>query len=92
MLADPSGKICKTFGTYVPDEGLSFRATFIIDPDQKIISIEKHDNSIGRNILETLRKLQAAQFVRANKALVCPANWKPGDKTLKPGADLVGKI
>ena len=92
MLADPTGQICKTFGTYIENEGLSFRATFIIDPDQKIISIEKHDNSIGRNILETLRKLQAAQFVRENKALVCPANWKPGNKTLKPGVNLVGKI
>lgn len=92
MLADPTGEICKIFGTYIKDEGLSLRATFIIDPDQKIISIEKHDNSIGRNILETLRKLQAAQFVRENKTLVCPASWKPGDKTLKPGANLIGKI
>lgn len=92
MLADPKGEICKTFGTYIKDEGLSLRATFIIDPDQKIVSIEKHDNSIGRNILETLRKLQAAQFVREHKTLVCPANWKPGGKTLKPGVSLVGKI
>ena len=92
MLADPTGKICKIFGTYIEDEGLSFRATFIIDPDQKVISIEKHDNSIGRNILETLRKLKTAQFVRENKTLVCPASWTPGKKTLKPGADLIGKI
>jgi NADH-dependent peroxiredoxin subunit C len=92
MLADPTGQICKTFGTYIEDEGLSLRATFIIDPDQKIVSIEKHDNSIGRNISETLRKLQAAQFVRENKTLVCPASWKPGEKTLKPGVNLVGKI
>jgi len=53
---------------------------------------EIHDNSIGRNTEELLRRLQAAIFVRENKGLVCPASWKPGEKTLKPGLDLVGEI
>jgi peroxiredoxin (alkyl hydroperoxide reductase subunit C) len=40
-----------------------------------------------------LRKLQAAIFVRENGDVeVCPAGWKPGEKTLKPGLDLVGKL
>jgi len=39
-----------------------------------------------------LRKLQAAQFVREHGGEVCPVNWKPGGKTLKPGLNLVGKI
>jgi len=93
MLADPNGKICRMFGTYIEEEGLSQRASFIIDPDGILKSIEIHDNSIGRNVEEILRKLQAASFVRKNKgALVCPVNWKPGDKTLKPSEKLVGKI
>ena len=93
MGADPSGKICRLFGTYIESEGLSTRATFIIDPDQKVVAIEMHDNSIGRNIDEIYRKLQAADFVRQNNgSVVCPAKWKPGDKTLKPGVDLIGKI
>jgi len=93
MGADPTGSICRTFGTYIESDGLSLRGTFIIDPDGKLISLELHDNSIGRNIEEILRKLQAAKFVRDNGgAIVCPANWHPGDKTLKPGIDLVGKI
>ena len=93
MAADPTGKTCREFGTYTEAEGLSIRATYIIDPDQKVVSIEMHDNSIGRNIDETYRKLQAAIFVRENNgALVCPAKWKPGEKTLKPGVNLVGKI
>jgi peroxiredoxin (alkyl hydroperoxide reductase subunit C) len=42
---------------------------------------------------ELLRKLQAAIFVRENSGVeVCPAGWKPGEKTLKPGLDLVGKL
>lgn len=92
MGADPTGKLCKEFGTYIEEEGLSLRGTFLIDPDQKLIAYEIHDNSIGRSIKEILRKLQAAKFVREHKGQVCPASWEPGKKTLKPGLKLVGKI
>lgn len=93
MMADPAGIMCREFGTYIEEEGLSQRATLIIDPDQKLIAYDIHDNSIGRSTPEILRKLQAAKFVRDNHgALVCPASWKPGAKTLKPGIDLIGKI
>jgi peroxiredoxin (alkyl hydroperoxide reductase subunit C) len=92
MVADPTGELCREFGTYIAAEGLSLRATFIIDPDGIIKACEMHDNSIGRNIQEILRKLQAAKFVREHKGQVCPANWRPGKKTLKPGLKLVGKI
>ena len=60
--------------------------------DGTIKSIEINDNSIGRSASETLRKLQAARFVASHGDQVCPASWKPGDETLKPGEDLVGKI
>ncbi|HLD62158.1 MAG TPA: redoxin domain-containing protein [Patescibacteria group bacterium] len=92
MLADPTGNLCRAFGTYLENEGLSLRGTFIIDPDGVLKASDIHDNSIGRSGQEILRKLQAAKFVRENKGLVCPANWHPGEKTLKPGLDLVGKI
>ncbi|MBI5159290.1 redoxin domain-containing protein [Candidatus Micrarchaeota archaeon] len=92
MAADPTGKICTAFGTYIEEAGLSLRASFIIDPDGVIKALEMHDNSVGRNTEEILRKLQAAKFVRENKGHVCPVSWKPGSKTLKPGIGLVGKI
>lgn len=92
MVADPTGKICKDYGTYIEEEGLSLRGTFIIDPDGVLKAYEIHDNSIGRNTDELIRKIQAAQFVREHGDQVCPANWQPGKKTLKPGLDLVGKI
>lgn len=92
MIADPAGKLSRYFGVYLEDEGVSLRGSFIIDPDGKIVAYEIHDNSIGRSASELLRKLQAAKFVRENKGKVCPASWKPGEKTLKPGLDLVGKI
>ncbi len=92
MLADPTGTICKAYGTYIAHEGLSLRGTFIIDPDGILKSFEINDNSIGRSSAELIRKVKAAQFVKAHGGEVCPANWQPGSKTLKPGLDLVGKI
>ena len=92
MLADPTGNISRMFGTYIENEGLSLRGTFIIDPDGVLKTIEIHDNNIGRSAKEMVRKLQAAKFVREHKGNVCPASWEPGEDTLKPGVDLIGKI
>ena len=92
MLADPTGKLAKSLGVYIKEEGLALRGSFVIDPDMKIKALEIHDNGIGRSAEELLRKLQAAKFVRENGDKVCPANWKPGSDTLTPGDDLVGKI
>jgi NADH-dependent peroxiredoxin subunit C len=100
MLADPSAKMCREFGTYiendglslVEDEGLSLRGTFIIDPDGIVRTIEIHDNSLGRSVSEMLRKLKAAIHAREFPGEVCPVNWEPGRGTLKKGTDLVGKI
>lgn len=92
MVADPSGKLSRAFGVYLEEQGISLRGTFIIDPDGVLKAFEVNDNSIGRSGQELLRKLQAAIFVRQNKGEVCPASWRPGKKSLKPGLDLVGKI
>jgi peroxiredoxin (alkyl hydroperoxide reductase subunit C) len=93
MLADPTGKLSQLFGTYIDHEGLSLRGSFIVDPDGKLLTIEIHDNAIGRSGRELLRKLRAAKFIRDNHgAQVCPASWEPGSDTLTPGMDLVGKI
>lgn len=92
MLADPTGQLSKMFGTYIENEGLSLRGTFIIDPDGVLKTIEIHDNNIGRNAKELLRKLEAAKFVREHKGNVCPASWEPGSDTLEPSVDLIGKI
>lgn len=92
MLADPSGILCRTFGTYIEDEGVSLRATFIIDPEGTVKAIDIHDNSIGRSCKEILRKLKASKYVSENPGHVCPANWEPGKETLKPNLDLIGKL
>lgn len=100
MAADPSGKLAYAFGVLVeggetaftPDEGLALRGTFIIDPSGTLRAMEINDNSMGRKAAETLRKLQAAQYVETHKGKVCPASWEPGEDTIEPGLDLVGKL
>jgi len=100
MAADPSGKLALAFGVLIeggeaaltPDEGLALRGSFIIDPAGILRSMEVSDNSIGRKGAETLRKLHAAQYVETHKGKVCPASWEPGDDTLEPGLNLVGKL
>lgn len=92
MLADPARRVCSKYYTLIEEEGLSLRATFLIDPKGIIKAFEFHDNNIGRSIEETLRKLEAAKYTGEHKGEVCPMNWKPGKNTLKPGLDLVGKI
>jgi peroxiredoxin (alkyl hydroperoxide reductase subunit C) len=92
MLADPTGFLSRAFGVHIEEEGLAYRGTFLVDPNGKIKIAEIHDNGIGRNADELLRKVQAAQFVASHPGEVCPAKWTPGAQTLKPGLDLVGKI
>jgi peroxiredoxin (alkyl hydroperoxide reductase subunit C) len=92
MLADPTGKLSRDFGVYIEEEGLAYRGTFLVDPQGRIKLAEINDNGIGRNADELLRKVKAAQYIAANPNEVCPAKWKEGADTLKPGLDLVGKI
>jgi len=92
MLADPTGKLSRDFGVYIEEEGLDYRGTFLVSPQGKIKLSEVQDNGIGRNAEELVRKVQAAQFIAEHPNEVCPAKWKPGAATLKPGLDLVGKI
>jgi NADH-dependent peroxiredoxin subunit C len=92
MLADPTGTLCRALGVYLEDEGVALRGTFIVDPDGIVRALELHDNSIGRDASETLRKLQAAQHVREADGEVCPAGWHPGQTTLRPALALVGRL
>lgn len=92
MLADPTGHLCRSFGVMIEEEGMALRGSFVVNPEGVIKAYEIHDNGIGRDANELLRKLQAAQFVAEHGDKVCPASWKPGEATLTPTLDLVGKI
>jgi peroxiredoxin (alkyl hydroperoxide reductase subunit C) len=92
LVGDPTGTLARNFGVMIEEEGLALRGTFVIDPAGRIKLCEIHDNGIGRDASELLRKVQAAQYVANNPGQVCPAKWTPGAATLAPSLDLVGKI
>ncbi len=92
MLADPTHALCRAFEVLIEDDGLAERGTFIVNPEGKIVGYEVTAGNVGRNAEELLRRVQACQFVREHGDEVCPANWRPGEQTLKPGLDLVGRL
>ncbi|MEH3087253.1 MAG: alkyl hydroperoxide reductase subunit C [Xylophilus ampelinus] len=95
LIGDPSAQLARFFQVLIEegeDAGLALRGTFVIDPEGKIKTIEVHDNGIGRDAQETLRRVKAAQYIAAHPGEVCPAKWSEGAETLTPSLDLVGKI
>jgi len=95
LIGDPNHVLATFFHVLITDgedAGLALRGTFVIDPEGRIKTIEVHDNGIGRDAAETLRRVKAAQYVAAHPGEVCPAKWSEGAKTLTPSLDLVGKI
>ena len=92
LVGDPTHALSNAFGVYIPEEGLAYRGTFIINPELMIKTLEIHSNEIARDVKETVRKLKAAQYTAAHPGEVCPAKWTEGAKTLTPSLDLVGKI
>ena len=92
MAADPTGKVSRYFGVYDEESGLALRGTFLINPDGVLVSKEINFYNVGRNADELLRKCQANVYLREHPAEACPAKWTPGDKTLTPSEQLVGKV
>ena len=92
MIGDPTGTITRNFGVMIEEEGLALRGSFLINPEGQIKLCEIHDNGIGRDAGEMLRKSKAAKYVAEHPGEVCPAKWNEGAETLKPSLDLVGKI
>ena len=92
LVGDPTHALSRQFGVLIEEEGLALRGTFILNPEGVVKTAEVHDNSIARDVKETLRKLKAAMYVAKNPGQVCPAKWNEGAATLTPSLDLVGKI
>ncbi|WP_368622382.1 alkyl hydroperoxide reductase subunit C [Paraburkholderia sp. BR13444] len=92
LVGDPTATLARNFDVLIEEEGLALRGTFVINPEGQIKLYEVHDNGIGRDAKELLRKVQAAQYVASHPGEVCPAKWTPGAETLTPSLDLVGKI
>lgn len=83
LLADKSATIAKSYGVYNEETGIPFRGLFIIDDKGILRQVTINDLPVGRSVDETIRLVQAFQFTDKNGE-VCPANWKPGSKSMKP--------
>lgn len=92
LVGDPTATLARNFEVLIEEAGLALRGTFVINPEGQIKALEVHDNGIGRDAKELLRKVKAAQYIATHPGEVCPAKWEEGAKTLKPSLDLVGKI
>jgi peroxiredoxin (alkyl hydroperoxide reductase subunit C) len=78
MLADTKRELATALGVIHPAEGVAVRATFIVDPEGVIRHVTVNDLSVGRNVDETLRVIDALQT-----GGLTPCNWKAGDPTLR---------
>ena len=93
MLSDAAGRVGRAYGVFDEAAGVETRGRFLIDPDGVIQGYEVLTPPVGRNVMETLRQIQAFQLIRTTRgAEATPSGWRPGKKTLKPGIDLVGKV
>ena len=77
MLADIKRELSTGLGVLHKDAGVALRATFIVDPQGIIRHVSVNDLSVGRNVGETLRTLDAFQTDE-----LCPCNWQKGEETL----------
>jgi len=76
LLSDVDKELSRAYGVLDEKEGVSMRATFIINPAGIIAyQVVSHVN-VGRSVEETLRVLKALRTER-----LCPSDWKPGEPT-----------
>ncbi|MDY6803052.1 MAG: peroxiredoxin [Cyanobacteriota bacterium] len=84
LVSDIKKEISAAYNVLDPEAGIALRGLFIIDKEGVIQHATINNLAFGRNVDETLRTLQAIQYVQAHPDEVCPAGWKPGDKTMNP--------
>lgn len=77
MIADTSKSLAEELGILEPNEKVAYRATFIIDPQGIVRWVNVNDLSVGRNVTEVIRVLDALQTDE-----LCPCNWEKGEETL----------
>lgn len=81
MLADIKRELTDALGIIDPAEGVAQRATYVVDPEGIIRFVMVTDLSVGRNVKEVLRVLDALQTDE-----LCPCNWNKGEDTIQVAA------
>jgi peroxiredoxin (alkyl hydroperoxide reductase subunit C) len=90
LISDGNLEICKKYGMVEANSGRnnSIRGVFIIDPDDKVSSINFYSASTGRNLDEIYRTLVALQTSEKYNVLT-PANWQQGQEVLIPSPSTI---
>jgi len=83
IVADVSHEISRSYGIEHPEAGVAMRASFLIDSNGIVQHQVVNNLSLGRNIDEMLRMIDAMQFTEKHGE-VCPAGWHKGDAGMKP--------
>ena len=83
LVADITKRVSEAYGVLL-DGGVALRGLFLIDKQGVVRHVTVNDLPIGRSVDEVLRVLDALQFYEKHGE-VCPADWKPGKATIKPG-------
>ena len=78
MLADTSKSLAEDLGILEANEKIAYRATYIVDPQGIVRWVCANDLSVGRNVDEVLRVLDALQTDE-----LCPCNWEAGQETIQ---------
>jgi NADH-dependent peroxiredoxin subunit C len=86
MGADGNHEVSRAFGVLVEEEGVALRGRFLFNPDGICVAQEVQADSVGRNVNEFLRQVEAWQHA-TKTGEVCPAGWRPGKKTLPVQTD-----
>lgn len=92
--ADSNQEISRAFGVLVEEEGVALRGRFLFNPDGLCVAQEVQADSVGRNVNEFLRQVEAWQYA-TETGEVCPAGWRPGKKTLPvktDGEQMAGRV
>ena len=90
LVSDLNKKISLSYGVLLDDVGIALRGLFLIDKEGIIRHNLVNDLPLGRNFDEALRILEALQY-HESVGEVCPANWNPGEKAMKPTAEGVAE-
>ena len=83
LLSDINKKIASDYGVLLEKQGIALRGLFIIDDKDIIVHSTINHLSVGRNVDEVLRLVEAFQYT-AKHGEVCPANWNKGSDSMKP--------
>ena len=86
MGADTTQQVSRDFGVLIEEEGVALRGRFLFNPDGICVAQEVQADSVGRNVNEFLRQIEAWQHATTTGE-VCPAGWRPGKRTLPVNTD-----